>query len=93
MFYPHDRDNKTILLEANKSILSVAVVFNKRTPKDKRKEAARQYVNDALAPAGVPITPEADRLIEGAIQSEVLALGHKDKDEIAEKLPENVGEK
>jgi hypothetical protein len=44
---------------------------------DKRKEAARQYIRDAVKLMGVEVTPEVDRLIDGAIEAEVLELGHK----------------
>ena len=41
-----------------------------------RKEAARQYIVDSAKLIGIEITPEVERLIDGAIESEVLALGH-----------------
>ena len=46
-----------------------------------RKDAARSYIVQALEISGVEVTPEVDVLIEGAIQSEVLKLGHKSKQE------------
>ena len=45
-------------------------------PPEKRKEAARQYINDTLTLAGVTVTPEVSRLVDGAIEAEVLKLGH-----------------
>ena len=41
-----------------------------------RKDAARQYIRDTLTLIGVEITPEVERVIDGAIEAEVLALGH-----------------
>ena len=43
----------------------------------KRKEAARQYVIDVAKLTGIEITPEVERLIDGAIEAEVLELGHR----------------
>jgi len=40
-------------------------------PKDERNEAAINYVTDALQIAGVEITPEVERLTEGAIEAAV----------------------
>ena len=46
----------------------------------KRKDAARQYIEDAAKMMGLEVTPEVKRLIDGAIEAEVLELGHlKDK--------------
>lgn len=42
-----------------------------------RKDEAYKYITDSLKLIGVDITPEVDRVIEGAIQAEVLGLGHK----------------
>ena len=42
-----------------------------------RKTAARQYINDAVKLMGVEVTPEVSRLIDGAIEAEVLDIGHK----------------
>ena len=39
-----------------------------------RKDAARQYIRDTLALIGVEITPEVERVIDGAIEAEVLAM-------------------
>lgn len=44
---------------------------------DKRKVAARQYAVDALNLMKGDVTPEGDRLIDGAIEAKVLALGRK----------------
>jgi len=41
---------------------------------DKRKAAARSYVIDALGLLNVDITPEVEKLIDGAIEAEVLGL-------------------
>ena len=41
-----------------------------------RKEAARKYIEEAVGIMGIEVTPEVERLIEGAIENEVLALGH-----------------
>ena len=40
-------------------------------PKDERNEASINYVTDALQIAGVEITPEVERLTEGAIEAAV----------------------
>ena len=40
-------------------------------PKDERNEAAINYVTDDLQIAGVEITPEVERLTEGAIEAAV----------------------
>ena len=42
-----------------------------------RKDAARQYVTQAVALMGVEVTPEVTKLIDGAIEAEVLNLRHK----------------
>jgi len=42
-----------------------------------RKNAARQYIRDTLTLIGVEITPEVERVIDGAIEAEVLSMGHK----------------
>ncbi|MDL2288769.1 hypothetical protein LJC32_05265 [Oscillospiraceae bacterium OttesenSCG-928-F05] len=41
-----------------------------------RKEAAEQYILDALQLIGVEVTPEVQNLIDGAIEHQVLSLGH-----------------
>ena len=43
---------------------------------DERKDAARAFVVDALKLTKTEITPEIERLIDGAIEAEVLTLGH-----------------
>ena len=40
-------------------------------------EAARQYINEAVKMMGVEMTPEVSKLIDGAIEAEVLDIGHK----------------
>ena len=42
-----------------------------------RKSAAREYIVDALGLMDVAVTSEVERLIDGAIEAEVLELGHK----------------
>ena len=46
-------------------------------PKDERKDSAQQYILDSLDLLGVDVTPEVKRLVDGAIEAEVLSLGHK----------------
>jgi len=41
---------------------------------DQRKEEARQYIKDAITQIGITITPAIERLIDGAIESQVLKL-------------------
>ena len=41
-----------------------------------RKEAARLYIHDAVKLMGVEVTPEVEKLIDGAIEAEVLEIGH-----------------
>lgn len=43
-----------------------------------RKEAAESYILDTLKVIGVDITPEVKNLIDGAIEHQVLTLGHKE---------------
>ena len=47
-----------------------------KLPADKRKEAARQYINEAVKMMGIDMTPEVGKLIDGAIEANVLELGH-----------------
>ena len=44
-------------------------------PAEERKDSARGYVKDTLKLIGVDVTPELDAVIDGAIESEVYALG------------------
>ena len=46
---------------------------------EQRKEAAHSYIISAAQMLGVEITPEVDKLINGAMEYEVLQLGHKPK--------------
>jgi hypothetical protein len=46
---------------------------------DQRKQEAKAYILDVLKLAEVEITPEVARLVDGAIESEVLNLGHGGK--------------
>ena len=41
-----------------------------------RKEAARQYIVDAVQLMGVEVNDDVERLIDGAIEAKVLELGH-----------------
>jgi len=41
-----------------------------------RKEAAREYILDACRLMGIEVTPDVLKLIDGAIEAEVLWLGH-----------------
>lgn len=43
---------------------------------DERKAAAIDYIHESLKLAGVEITPSIDKIIDGAIEAAVLALGH-----------------
>lgn len=51
-----------------------------------RKKEAKEYIVTTLNLIGVDITPEVDKLIDGAIEAEVLSLGHKG-DELAFGVP------
>ncbi len=42
-----------------------------------RKNAATDYITSTLDAAGIKITPEISRIIDGAIEANVFALGHK----------------
>jgi len=44
---------------------------------DERKQAAKNYVYDTLKLMEVEVTPEVERLVDGAIENNVLDLGHK----------------
>ena len=57
--------------------------------KDKRKEEAQKYIMDAMSFIGVDITPKVERLIEGATQAAVNALGHKATDNPTDETPES----
>lgn len=48
---------------------------------DQRKAEATDYIYQALALAGVEVTPEVTAVVEGAIEANVLELGHKPKKE------------
>lgn len=45
-------------------------------PPDQRKEKAKETIYAALKLSNVNITPELEKVIDGAIEAEVLALGH-----------------
>lgn len=42
-----------------------------------RKKEAHEYIITTLKLVGIEITPEVEKLIDGAIEAEVLNLGHK----------------
>ena len=46
---------------------------------NERKGAAQKYVIDTLGLLKVPVTPEVERVVNGAIEAEVLGMGHKPK--------------
>ena len=48
---------------------------------DERNAAAQAYIADTLKLANIEITPELQRIINGAVESEVFALGHGTKAE------------
>lgn len=48
-----------------------------KLPADKRNEKAKETIYAALAVANITVTPELEKIIDGAIETEVLALGHK----------------
>jgi hypothetical protein len=50
-------------------------------PADGRNNEAKTYAFDTLRLIGIDITPEVERLVSGAIESKVLALGHKQTEE------------
>ena len=70
---------KTILNAANVGVNNAEQLLKigKIEDKDKRKEEAQKYIMDAMGFIGVEITPQVERLVEGALQAEVNALGHK----------------
>ena len=63
--------------------------LSSQLPIDQRIVKANETIKSALKVLNVEITPEIQTVIDGTIQSEVLALGHKDLTEVqkqAEKL-------
>lgn len=56
-------------------------------PADQRNDKAKETIYAALTAANITVTPEIEKIIDGAIEAEVLALGHKTPDE-AEKAAE-----
>lgn len=50
-------------------------------PKDERNAKARETIYAALNLLKINRTPEMERIIDGAIETEVLALGHKEPSE------------
>ena len=47
-------------------------------PKEERKAAAREYIIDTLNLMNVEVSPEVERVIDGAIEAEVLGLKSHD---------------
>jgi len=47
---------------------------------DKRKVAAKQYIDDALDFVGIEKTKAVERLVDGALEASVFRLGHKEPD-------------
>lgn len=45
-------------------------------PKDQRNAKAKELIDAALTASGVKVTPEIEKIIDGAIESEVMTLGH-----------------
>ncbi len=43
---------------------------------DQRKVEAKSFILDALKLAKIEVTPELDKVIDGAIEASVMALGH-----------------
>lgn len=46
-------------------------------PADQRNTKAKETIYAALTAANIVVTPEIEKIIDGAIETEVLALGHK----------------
>ncbi|MFL0248847.1 hypothetical protein ACJDT4_00310 [Clostridium neuense] len=46
-------------------------------PVDQRNAKAKETIYAALTAANIVVTPEIEKIIDGAIETEVLALGHK----------------
>lgn len=44
---------------------------------DERKAAAIDFIRESLNLAGIEITPSIEKIIDGAVEASVLALGHK----------------
>lgn len=44
---------------------------------DERKAAAIDFIHESLSLAGIEITPSIEKIIDGAVEASVLALGHK----------------
>lgn len=45
---------------------------------DQRKAKAKELVTIALTTVGIKVTPDIEKIIDGAIEAEVFALGHAD---------------
>jgi hypothetical protein len=64
-----------IFTYADISVHSVEQLYKiGKIDKDARKEEAKDYINNALTLIGVEITPELEKVIEGAIQGTVSLL-------------------
>ena len=53
--------------------------YIEKLPPEERKEYAYKYVTESLNMLDIPVTPEMEAVINGAIEAEVLSLGHKSK--------------
>ena len=64
-----------ILDAANVGVANAEQLLNAgKLEKGERKDAARQYVKDTLGILGVEVTPEVERLVDGAIEAEVFNM-------------------
>jgi Flp pilus assembly protein CpaB len=50
-------------------------------PADQRNAQAKETINLVLKNLNIEVTPDIQKIIDGAIEAEVLALGHKSKTE------------
>ena len=67
-----------ILAAANVGVANAEQLYHiGQLSANERKAAAREYIVDALGLMDVTVTSEVERLIDGAIEAEVLELGHK----------------
>lgn len=62
---------------AKKAVAAAEQMYiSTQLPKDQRNAKAKELIDAALTASGVKITPEIEEIIDGAIESEVMALGH-----------------
>ena len=47
-----------------------------KLPADEREAAARKYIAETAQVFGVEMTPEVEKLVDGALQASVNAMGH-----------------